>query len=55
MSYDTICIPRASVFGTLNPIEIESTEVSNMSWTKKEKTQDDIRNSPTKLPLIPQE
>ena len=36
-AYDRVCIPRATVFGTLNLIEIESTEVSNISWTKTEK------------------
>ena len=40
------------MFGMLNPIETESTEVSNISWTKTEKTQDGIRNSPTELPTI---
>ena len=41
------------MFSTLNPIEIESTKVSYISWTKKEKSQADIRNSPTELPTIP--
>ena len=52
-TYNRVCIPRATVFSTLNPIEIESTEVSNISWTKKERSQDYIRNSPTELPTIP--
>ena len=48
-------IPRATVFGMLNPIEIESIEVSNISWTKTKKSQDDIRNSQMELPTIPPE
>ena len=53
--YDTFSVPRTTMFGTLNQIEIESTEVSNISWTKTEKSQDDIRNSPTELQTIPLE
>ena len=54
-TYNRISIPRAAVFSMLSPIEIESTEVSNISWTKTEKSQDDIRNSPKELPTIPPE
>ena len=47
---DRVCVPRATVFHTLNPIEIESTEFKNISWTITEKKSQDIRNSPTELP-----
>ena len=53
--YDRVSIPRATVFSTMNPVEIASTEVSNISWTTTEKSQDNIRNSPTELPTIPSE
>ena len=54
-TYTRVCVLRSTVFGTLNPIAIESTEVSNVSWTKTEKAQDEIRNSPTELQAIPRE
>ena len=48
-------IPRSTAFGMLNANETESTEGSNISWTKTEKSQDNKRNSPTELPTIPPE
>ena len=36
----------------LNPIEIESAEDSNISWTKSEKSQDEVRISSIKLQTI---
>ena len=54
-AYNRVHVPRATVFGTLNIIDIESTEVSNISWIKMDKSKDDIRNSPMELPKIPWE
>ena len=54
-AYDSVHVPRTIMFGTLNPTEIDSTEVSNISWTKTEKSQNNIRNRPTELPTIPPE
>ena len=54
-AYDRSCIPRATVFGMLNPVEIKNTEVNNISWIKTEILQDNIRNSPTVVPTIPPE
>ena len=54
-TYDRVWIPTATVIGTLDPVEIESTKVSNISWTKTGTSQDDMRNSPTELPTIPPE
>ena len=33
-AYDRVHVPRATVFGALDPIEIESTEISSISLTK---------------------
>ena len=30
-TYDGICVPKVTVFGTLNPIEIESSEICSLS------------------------
>ena len=54
-AWDRVHVPKATVFSTLDPTDIESTKVSNISWTKTEKLQDDIRNSPTELPTMPPE
>ena len=52
-AYDRFWIPRAAVIGTLNPVEIESIEVNNISWTTAEKSQDSMKDSSTELPTIP--
>ena len=53
--YDRVYISRATVTSILNPSETKSTKVSNISWTKIEKSQDSITNSSTELPTIPPE
>ena len=54
-SYDRAHVPRATGFSVLNVIEIESTKVSNISWTKTRTSQHDMRSNPTELPTIPPE
>ena len=51
-AYDRVHISRTPVSATLNAFEIESTEVSNMSWTTTAKSQDSTKNSSTELPTI---
>ena len=46
-TYNRACILKATVFSALNPIEIEITEVSNIAWTKTEKSQENMRKIPT--------
>ena len=48
--HDTIHIPRKTIIGILQPIEIEDREVSNMSWTTEGTA--DTTNSPVELPSM---
>ena len=50
--HDTIYIPRKSAIGKLQPIEIEDSEVSNVSWTKYDT---DTTNSPVEILSMPPE
>ena len=54
-AYNGVYIPRATVICALNPAEVESTEIINISCMKTERSQDDMRNSSTELPTIPPE
>ena len=38
--YENVCTPKATVNGILHPVEVESNEVSNISWTTTEQLQD---------------
>ena len=48
---DTVHIPRKTVMGSLQQIEIEDFEVSNISCTTDDTA--DATNSPTELPSMP--
>ena len=52
---DRVNIPKATVISTLNPVETESTEISNISLTKTERSENDMRKSSTELPAMPPE
>ena len=51
--HDTVHIPRKTIIGNLQPIEIEDFEVSNILWTTDGTV--DTTNSPTELPSMPPE
>ena len=50
---DRVHVPRAILFSTLNPIEIKSTEVSNISWTKTGNSQLNRTPDPTTRIKLP--
>ena len=51
-AYTRVCILRATMPGIFNAFEIKSTQISNISWTKTENSQDDMKNSSTDLTTI---
>ena len=50
-TYDAAHVPKSTIIGTLYPIEIKDTEVSDISWTKTEisKTTNSTAEFPTML------
>ena len=54
-AYDKVHIPRATLIGVLHPAEVESNEVSNISWTTTQQLQDGTKNKSTELPNLPLE
>ena len=50
---NTVCIPRKPIIGSLQPIDVEDFEVSNISWTTDGTA--DTTNSPKELTCMPPE
>ena len=49
--HNTVHIPRKTIIGNLQPIDVEDFEVSNISWTTNGTA--NITNSPMELPCMP--